>query len=160
SAAAAKWGVDPASCRAENSRVIHTATGKQAAFGSLADDASKVPAPQNVVLKDAKDFRLLGKPIKRLDTADKVDGHATFGLDVRVPGMLYAVLERSPVFGGKVSSFDAAKAKTIPGVKNVVQISNGIAVLADNTWSAMEGRRALSIQWDEGPLASLNTSGI
>ena len=80
-----------------------------------------------------------------------MDGSAQFGIDVRLPGMLYAVVARCPVFGGKVKSFDAAKAKAVPGVKNVVQISNGVAVVADNTWSAMQGRRALDIQWDEGP---------
>jgi isoquinoline 1-oxidoreductase beta subunit len=160
SAAAQKWGVDASACRAQNSTVINTATGDKASFGSLAELASKIPVPSAVTLKDPKDFQLIGKPVKRRDTPIKVDGRAIFGIDVRVPGMLYTVIERSPVFGGKVANFDASKAKKVPGVKDVLQISNGVAVLADNTWSAMEGRRALSIQWDEGPLGSLTSAGI
>jgi isoquinoline 1-oxidoreductase beta subunit len=116
--------------------------------------------PADVPLKDPKQFRLIGKRIKRTDTPLKVNGAAEFGLDVRRPGMLYAVLARCPVFGGKVASFDAAKAKAVPGVKDVVEISRGVAVLADNTWSAMEGRRALTISWDEGAHASLTSAGI
>ena len=106
--------------------------------------------PQDVPLKDPKKYRIVGKPTKRLDTPDKVNGHAEFGIDVRRPGMLYAVVARCPVFGGKVASFDATKAKAVPGVKTVVQISSGIAVVADNTWAAMQGRRALDVKWDEG----------
>src|SRR5206468_2791156 len=97
---------------------------------------------------------------KRVDTAMKVNGSAVFGLDAKVPGMQYAVLARSPIFGGKVAGFDATKAKAVEGVKQVVQISNGVAVVADNTWSAMEGRKALDIKWDEGKFATLSTPGI
>src|SRR6202030_3343005 len=104
----------------------------------------KLPAPANVALKNASQFRLIGTSPKRLDTPLKVNGSAGFGIDVRRPGMLYASLERCPVFGGKVASFDATKAKAVPGVKNVVQISNGVAVIADNTWAAMQGRKALT----------------
>src|SRR5262249_13085724 len=109
---------------------------------------------------DPTQFKLGGKSQKRMDTPAKVSGKTTFGIDVKVPGMLYATLFRSPVFGGKVKTFDAAKAKAIPGVKQVVQVSNGVAVLADNTWAAMEGRKALVVQWDEGALANTSSATI
>jgi isoquinoline 1-oxidoreductase beta subunit len=156
-AAAAQWGVDPAKCRAENSTIVNTASNARLTYGSLADAASKLTPPANPALKDPSQFRLLGKPLKRLDTPPKVDGSAAFGIDVRLPGMLYAVVARCPVFGGKVKTFDAAKAKAVAGVKQVVQISNGVAVVADNTWSAMQGRRVLEIQWDEGAVAAMST---
>jgi isoquinoline 1-oxidoreductase beta subunit len=159
-AAAQKWGVEKSGCRAENSAVIHAATKRRLTYGSLAEAASRLPVPNDVPLKDPKNYRLLGKSVKRLDTPDKVDGRAQFGIDVREPGMLRAVVARCPVLGGKVAGFDATKAKAVRGVKDVVQISTGIAVVADNTWSAMEGRRALDIKWDEGPNASLNSAGI
>jgi isoquinoline 1-oxidoreductase beta subunit len=160
-AAAQKWNVPKSQCRAENNTVLNTATGARFTYGSLADAASKLPVPQqNVALKDPTMFKLVGTSVKRIDTPLKVSGKATYGLDFKVPGMLYAVLQRCPVFGGKVASFDATKAKTVPGVKNVVQISNGIAVVADNTWAAMEGRKALVVQWDEGPLATTSSATI
>jgi isoquinoline 1-oxidoreductase subunit beta len=159
-AAAQRWGVDKSTCRAENNSVINTSSNAKLSFGALAEDAAKIAPPATVTLKDPKDFRLIGKPTKRLDTPSKVDGTATFGIDVRRPGMQYAVIARCPVFGGKVASFDASKTKLVPGVKNVVQISNGVAVLADNTWNAMEGRRALTIQWDEGPTAAMNSGRL
>src|SRR5947209_4965505 len=156
-AAAQKWGVPKSGCRAENNTVVNTANNARLSYGSLAEAASKLPVPADVRLKDPEQFRLVGKATKRLDTPAKVDGSAVFGIDVRLPGMLYAVVARCPVFGGKVASFDAAKAKAVPGVKSVVQISSGIAVVAENTWSAMQGRRALQIQWDEGAVAAMNT---
>ncbi len=161
-AAAQKWGVDKSQCRAENNSVVNTATNAKLSFGSLAEAAAKVPvpAPNQVKLKDPAQYKLIGTSMKRLDTASKVNGTATFGLDVKRPGMLYASLERCPVFGGKVASFDATKAKAMPGVKNVVQISNGVAVLADNTWAAAEGRKGLSITWDEGPRANTSSASL
>ena len=159
-AAAKKWGVDKSACRAENGMIFHDATKRKLSYGSVALAASKLPVPQDVPLKDPKEYSIVGKPTKRLDTPDKVNGRAEFGLDVRRPGMLYAVVQRCPVFGGKVASFDATKAKAVPGVKNVIQISNGIAVVADNTWTAMQGRRALDVKWDEGPNANLTSEGI
>ena len=120
----------------------------------------KLTPPKKVTLKDSAAYHLIGTSPKRLDTRLKVTGKAQYGIDVRIPGMQYAVLERCAVFGGKVASFDAAKAKAVPGVKNVVQISNGVAVIADNTWSAMEGRRALKVQWNEGPLATTSSASI
>src|SRR5579871_4573 len=131
-AAAQQWGVDRSVCRAENNTVVNTANHARLSFGSLAEAASRLPAPApaSVTLKDPKQFRLIGKPTKRLDTPDKVNGRATFGIDVRVPGMQYAVIARCPVFGGKVAGFDAAKAKATPGVKSVVQVPSGVAVVA------------------------------
>jgi isoquinoline 1-oxidoreductase beta subunit len=116
--------------------------------------------PANIQLKDAKDFKLIGMPAKRLDTRDKISGATKFGIDAEVPGMLYATLVRCPVFGGKVAAYDADKAKAVSGVRQVVQVSNGIAVVADNTWAAMQGRKALNITWDEGPNATLSSAII
>ncbi|HWY48478.1 MAG TPA: xanthine dehydrogenase family protein molybdopterin-binding subunit [Bryobacteraceae bacterium] len=159
-AAAQKWGVDTSQCRAQNNEVVNTATNARLSYGSLADAAAKLPVPAKVALKDPKQFHLIGTSPKRLDTPGKVNGQAVFGIDAKVPGMLYAVVARCPVFGGKVASFDAAKAKTVPGVKQVLQISRGVAVVADNTWSAMEGRRALQVQFDEGPNANTSSASI
>ncbi|MGA3294690.1 MAG: xanthine dehydrogenase family protein molybdopterin-binding subunit [Candidatus Acidiferrales bacterium] len=159
-AAAQKWGVDLSECHAENGAVVHAATKRRATYGSLAEAAAKVTPPQNVTLKDPSQFKVIGKPVKRLDTPIKTNGRAGFGIDVRQPGMLHAVVLRCPVFGGKVASFDATKAKAVPGVKDVFQISNGVAVVADNTWNAMEGRRALDVQWDEGPNAAVSNETI
>ena len=159
-AAAQRWGVEKSACRAENSTVINTATGKTLTYGSLAEAAAKMPAPEKVALKDPSQFRIVGKARKRLDTPGKVDGSITFGIDVRLPNMVYAVVERCPVFGGTAISFDDSKAKATPGVKRVVKISNGVAVIADSTWAAMEGRRKLTIQWDEGKVAANSTPGI
>lgn len=159
-AAAQQWGVDRSQCRAENNSVINTATNARLSYGSLAEAASKVTPPANVAVKDFTKFRLIGTSPKRLDTKLKVTGKAQYGIDIRVPGMQYASLERCPVFGGKVAGFDATQAKAVPGVKNVIRISNGVAVLAENTWSAMQGRRALKIQWDEGALANTSSATI
>jgi isoquinoline 1-oxidoreductase beta subunit len=159
-AAAQKWGVASSECRAENSTIVHAPTKRSLTYGSLAEAAAKLPVPQHVPLKTPSQYTLIGKATKRLDTPDKVNGSAQYGIDVRQPGMLYAVVARCPVFGGKVASFDAAKAKAIPGVKDVIQISNGVAVVADNTWTAMQGRRALEVKWDEGPNAKLTSAEI
>lgn len=159
-AAAQKWGVDRSQCRTENGFVINTNTNDRLSYGALADAAAQLPVPANVQPKDPKQFKIIATPAKRLDTRLKVTGRAPFGIDARLPGMLYAVIERCPVFGGKVVSFDATKAKAIPGVKDVIQVSTGVAVLADNTWSAMQGRKALSIKWDEGASASVDSASI
>jgi isoquinoline 1-oxidoreductase subunit beta len=159
-AAAQKWNVDRSSLRTENGFVVNPANNARLSYGSLSEAASKLSVPAAIALKDPKQFKLIGKPAKRLDTHDKVNGKAQFGLDAKVPGMVYAVLARCPVFGGKVASFDASKAKAVPGVKNVVQVPNGVAVIGENTWAAMQGRKALEIQWNEGPVASVNTPGI
>jgi isoquinoline 1-oxidoreductase subunit beta len=159
-AAARQWYVEPSACHAENGAVVHTATNKRLSYGALAEAAAKLPVPANPALKDPKNYKYIGKPVKRLDTPAKTNGKAGFGIDVRVPNMHHAVMARCPVFGGKVKSFDATKAKAIRGVKQVLQISSGVAVVADNTWSAMEGRRALQIEWDEGPSAAVSSESI
>jgi isoquinoline 1-oxidoreductase beta subunit len=159
-AASAQWNVDKSTCRTENGVIFHDASIRKLTYGSVAEAASMLPVPQDAPLKDPKQYRIVGKPTKRLDTPDKVDGHAEFGIDVRRPEMLYAVVARCPVFGGKVASFDAVKAKAVPGVRSVVEISRGIAVVADNTWAAMQGRRALDVKWDEGPNAKASSENI
>src|SRR5579863_4347470 len=159
-AAAAQWKVDKSACRTENGVIYHEASKRSLTYGSVAATASKLPVPQSVPLKDPKNYRIIGKPTKRLDTPDKVNGRAEFGIDVQQGGMMYAVVARCPVFGGKVASFDSTKAKAVPGVKTVIQISRGLAVVADNTWAAMQGRRALEVKWDEGPNAKASTESI
>jgi isoquinoline 1-oxidoreductase beta subunit len=158
-AAAQAWKVDPAQCRAEKGMVIHK-SGKKVSYGRLANRAAKLPVPTNPKLKNAKEFKLLGRGLKRLDTPPKVNGKAKFGLDVYLPGMLTAVMARPPVPGGKVVAVNDAKAKAVPGVRQVIQIPMGVAVLADGFWAAKQGRDALEIQWDHGALASLSSDGI
>jgi isoquinoline 1-oxidoreductase beta subunit len=157
SAAASKWGVDPAQCHAEHG-VVFGPNGKQASYGQLAEAASKLSPPKEVALKDPKDFTIVGKATKRLDTPRKVNGTAEYGIDVKLPGMVYASLQQCPVIGGKVKSFDAAKARTMPGVIDVVQINDGVAVVANSYWRAKKARDTLNVQWDEGPVALLSNA--
>jgi isoquinoline 1-oxidoreductase subunit beta len=157
-AAAQSWGVDAQTCRAEKGFVIHMASGRRASYGSLAEAAAKIAPPTDIPLKDPKDFTLVGKPVHRLDTPSKTNGTAQFGLDVYIPGMLTAVVARAPVFGGKVVSFNADKAKAIPGVVNVVQVPSGVAVIAKGFWPAKLGREKLEINWDDGPGAAISTA--
>jgi isoquinoline 1-oxidoreductase beta subunit len=158
--AAKRWGLAAEACHTEASTVVQTATGKRLGYGSLVEEAAKLPVPVNPKLKDPENYKYIGKPTKRLDSQVKVNGKAEFGIDVRRPKMLHAVVTRCPVFGGKVRSFDASKAKSVQGVKSVAQISSGVAVVADNTWSAMEGRRTLEINWDEGGNAKNSSEAI
>src|SRR6202142_2093725 len=159
SAAADKWKVDRSTLRAENGMVLGP-NGKKATYGSLAADASKLPIPEKVALKDPKDFTIVGKRTKRLDTPAKVNGTAEFGIDVKLPGMVYASLAQCPVIGGKVVSFDDAKAKAMPGVKHVVQITDGVAVVADSWWRAKVARDVLDIKWDGGPAKAMSSETI
>ncbi|APW42059.1 xanthine dehydrogenase family protein molybdopterin-binding subunit [Rhodoferax saidenbachensis] len=159
SAAANKWNVDRSTLKAADGMVIGP-KGKKASYGSLAADASKLPVPEKVSIKDPKDFTIVGKRTKRLDTPMKVNGTAEFGIDVKLPGMVYAALEQCPVIGGKVKSFDAAKAKSMPGVIAVVEIPDGVAVVANSWWRANMARKTVNITWDEGAGASLNEKSM
>ena len=156
-AAAQTWNVEPSACHAEKGFIIHTASGRKLSFGQLVEKAAAIKPPEDVKLKDPKDFKFIGKPVKRLDTPEKINGTGIFGLDVKLPGLLTALIARPPVFGGKVKSFNADKAKAIPGVKHVLQVDRGIAVVADGFWPAKLGRDALEIVWDEGELATLDS---
>jgi len=159
-AAAQSWGVDPGSCRAEKGVVIHVPTGRTLAYGALADKAAKLPVPQQVTLKDPKDFRLIGTPAKRLDTPDKVNGKAQYGIDVRLPGMKIATVAASPVVGGKVAGLDESKALAIKGVHQVVRLDDAVAVVADHMWAAKQGLAALAVRWDDGANASVSTADV
>jgi isoquinoline 1-oxidoreductase beta subunit len=159
-AAAQTWSVADNTCSTEKGEVIHKPSGRRAKYGTLVDKAAKLPVPKTVSLKSPKEFRLLGQNTARLDIPEKVNGKAVFGLDVKRPDMLTARVVRCPVFGGKVESFNADKAKAVPGVRNVVKISSGIAVVADNYWAASKGAQALEVKWNEGPLANLSSADI
>ena len=159
-AAAAKFGVEPAAVRTENGVAI---AGKQrATYGELADAAGKLapPDPKTMTLKDSKDWKIIGKSTRRLDTPEKIDGSAKFGMDMQFDGLLTALVARAPVFGGSVKSFDATAAKAVPGVRHVVQVPSGVAVVADHFWAAKLGRDALKIEWDRGPNAALDTAKL
>src|SRR6478736_1865374 len=158
-AAAAQWNVDPASCRAQKGEVI-SPTGQRLNYGALVDAAAKLPMPVKVALKDPKDFTLIGTPAKRLDTPDKVNGKAKFGIDAMIPGMKFATVAACPVFGGKVKSVDDSEAMAIKGVRQVVKIDNAVAVIGDHMWAAMQGLAALDIEWDDGPNANVTTASI
>lgn len=159
-AASQAWNVDRATCRAENGAVIHVPSKRRRTYGQLVEQAAKLPAPTDVPLKDSKDFRLLGKSLPRLDSREKIAGRARFGIDTKIPGMLVATIERCPVFGGKLKSFDATKALAIKGVQRVLEVPNGVAVVANSTWAALQGRAALTVSWDEGPHAELSSASI
>ncbi|MBV8604826.1 MAG: xanthine dehydrogenase family protein molybdopterin-binding subunit [Pelomonas sp.] len=158
-AAANEWKVDRSTLRAENGMVLGPG-GKKASYGHLAAAAAALPVPDKVALKDPEQFTIVGKPTKRLDTPVKVNGRAVYGIDVKLPGMVYASLEQSPVIGGTPKSFDATKARAMPGVIDVVQIPDGVAVVADTYWHAKTAREALSVQWDEGPVAALDDASM
>jgi isoquinoline 1-oxidoreductase beta subunit len=159
-AAAQAWEVEPATCRTENGRVMHAETNRSFTYGQLVERAARLtpPAANQVTLKNPQNFRLIGTPVKRLDTPAKSDGTGVFGIDVKVPGMLVALVARSPVFGGRVANFNADAARAVPGVRHVVQIDRGIAVVADGFFAAKNGRAALDITWNEGPQANLNST--
>ena len=159
-AAAATWSVDPASCHAARGSVIHDPTNRSLGYGALVDKAATLRVPSRVPLKDPKDFKLIGTPAKRVDAPAKVDGTAQFGIDVRLAGMKVATVAACPVFGGKLASVDDAKAKAIPGVRQIVRLEDAVAVVADHMWAAKQGLAALDIRWDDGPIAGLATADI
>ena len=159
-AAAQQWQLDPASCHAERGEVVHAASNRRIGYGQLTAAAAKRPVPQNVSLKNPKDFKLIGTPVKRLDSPEKVDGTAQFGLDVRAPGMVYAAIANCPVLGGTLAGVDDTNAKKIPGVRQIVKVDNAVAVIGDHTWAAKRGVAALDIKWNEGAGGKLSTKQI
>jgi isoquinoline 1-oxidoreductase beta subunit len=159
-AAAKDWGVDRAGITVEKGVVIHTASGRKATFGELAGKAAGLPVPSDVSLKDPAKFTLIGTSVPRVDSKSKANGTAQFALDVRLPGMLTAVIARPPVFGATVKSVDAAAAKAVPGVVTVVQVPSGVAVVAGNFWAATKGREALKVQWDEAAAETRGTAEL
>jgi isoquinoline 1-oxidoreductase subunit beta len=159
-AAAKRWNVEPASCRAQHGEVIHEASGRTAKYGDLAADAARLPVPQNVPLKDPRDFKLIGTPAKRLDTPAKVNGSAVYGIDARPPGVKIATLAQSPTFGGRVKSLDDSAAKAVKGVRQIVRLDDAVAVVADHMGAAKKGLAALKIEWDDGPHAKLTTGDV
>jgi isoquinoline 1-oxidoreductase beta subunit len=170
-AAAKKWEVSPDTCKAKDGYVLHGHPERSFRFGELVADASQLPVPNlnTVPLKNSDDFTIVGHDTRRFEVRDKATGTAKFGIDSRVPGMLFAAVARCPIFGGKVASFDATKTKTTPGVRDVIQFetsgrgastTGGIAVLAVNSWAAIQGRNALQVKWDEGLAASESSAGL
>ncbi len=167
-AAAKKWNVSKNDCYAENGFVIHKPTGKKLGYGELVEDASKLTPPKEVKLKRREDYKIIGKPLPRQDNPNKINGKAEFGLDVKLPGMLYAVIERSPRFKGKVKSFDDSATMKVAGIKKVVKTTapvfaferEGVAVIADSLWAALEGRKALKVEWDDQRIERLNTDQL
>jgi isoquinoline 1-oxidoreductase beta subunit len=160
-AAANQWKVPVAECSAANSVITHGPTKRRLRYGQVAETAAKLPVPQDVKLKDPKEWKLIGKPVKRLDTADKVVGKTVYGIDVKLPGLLNAAIKDCPVFGGKVKSFDAAKVEGMKGVKKVVQVGDSaVAVVADTWWRAKTALDALPIVWDEGENVKVSSATI
>ncbi len=161
-AAAQTWGVEAASCVAKNGKVSHTTSGRELEFAALVDKAASLPIPivNDVKTKASKDFYIIGTRIGRVENPAIVSGQAVYGMDVKISGMLYAAVARSPVIGGTVASFTDQKAREVAGVKDVVKITSGVAVVAENTWAAFQGRNALDVSWNEGKNASLNSAEL
>jgi isoquinoline 1-oxidoreductase subunit beta len=159
-AAAERWQVNPASCTAANSVITHAASGRSLAYGDLIDAAAALAVPQDPPLKDPKDFTLIGKPLKRLDTPHKTNGSAIYGIDTMLPGMKFATLAACPVLGGKVALVDDSAAKAVPGVRQIIVLDDLVAVVGDHMWAAKKGLDALTITWDEGPNSKISSADI
>jgi isoquinoline 1-oxidoreductase beta subunit len=159
-AAAQRWKVDPSLCRAERGEVVHQTSARRIKYGALVGDATRLPVPEKVALKRPEEFRLIGTPAKRLDAPSKVNGTAIYGIDARPLGLKIATLAQSPVFGGRLKSVDYAAAKAVKGVRQIVQLDDAVAVVADHMGAAKKGLAALVIQWDSGPYATLSTEDI
>jgi isoquinoline 1-oxidoreductase beta subunit len=159
-AAAEEWDVGLGACRVEDGVVIHTPTGRRLDYGALAAKAAMLPVPRNIRLKDPAKFSLIGTAAKRLDARGKVDGTATFGIDVKVPGMMIATVAACPVFAGTLAAVDDTNARTIKGVRQIVRLDDAVAVVADHMWAAKEGLKALKIRWNEGPHATVSTADV
>ncbi|WP_375786986.1 molybdopterin cofactor-binding domain-containing protein [Bradyrhizobium sp. Pha-3] len=159
-AAAQKWQVDPASCTTSRGEVLHAASGRTLSYGELVDAANAQTPPKDATLKDPKDFVLIGKPLKRIDTPDKVNGKVVYGIDVMLPGMKFATLKACPILGGKVVKVDDSAARKVPGVQKVVVLDDLVAVVGDHMWAAKRGLEALTIDWDGGANAQLSSKDI
>jgi isoquinoline 1-oxidoreductase beta subunit len=160
-AAANQWKVPASECVAANSVITHKPSGRKTTYGKVAQAAARLEPPKDVKLKDPKEWKLIGKRVKRLDTADKVTGKQVYGFDLKLPGMLNAAIKECPVFGGKVKGFDAGRVTGMKGVKKVVPVSDtAVAVIADTWWQAKTALDALPIQWDEGPNAKVSSESI
>src|SRR3712207_6733863 len=160
-AAAGEWNVPAAECSVSNGVITHGPSGRSTTYGKVAAAAAKLEPPKDVQLKDPKDWKIAGKPLKRLDTAEKLTGKQVYAIGLKLPGMLNAAIKDSPVFGGKIKGFEAAKVEGMPGVRRVVQVGDsGVAVVADTWWQAKTALDALPIIWDEGPNASLSSASI
>lgn len=159
-AAAQQWQVEAPSCTASNGQVVHAASGRTLSYGALAEAASTQTPPKDIHLKDPKNFTLIGKPLKRFDTPDKVNGKVVYGIDAMLPGMKFATLVQCPVFGGKVGKVDDSAAKKIPGVQKVIVLDDLVAVVGDHMWAAKKGLDALVVTWDEGPNANVSSTDI
>jgi isoquinoline 1-oxidoreductase beta subunit len=159
-AAAQQWQVEPTSCTTSNGEVTHKESGRKLSYGALADAAAGQTPPKDVPLKDPKDFVLIGKPLKRLDTPDKTNGKAVYGIDAMLPGMKFATLAACPVFGGKVGKVDDGAAKKVPGVQKVVVLDDLVAVVGDHMWAAKKGLEALVVTWDEGVNANISSKDV
>ena len=159
-AAARRWQVSPDTCHTANSTVTHQPSGRTLAYAALVDHASRLTPPAKVSLKSPSEFTLIGKPVKRLDTPDKVNGKAVYGIDARPPGLKFAAIAICPVFGGKVGHVDDSKAKQIPGVRQLVVLDEIVAVVGDHTWVAKQGLAALDVTWDEGPNAHVTSEDV
>jgi isoquinoline 1-oxidoreductase subunit beta len=156
-AAAQQWKVDTTACRTESGAVLN-GSNRKLTYGQLVGIAATLTPPEHVQLKDPKTFKLIGKPIKRLDTPEKLNGGAVFGIDVKLPGLLTAVIARPPIFGAKMKSFDDSRARSMPGVKKIVAVPAGVAVIAESFWQAKMARNALKVEWDEGSMQNFSTA--
>ncbi|MCF6282486.1 MAG: xanthine dehydrogenase family protein molybdopterin-binding subunit [Candidatus Polarisedimenticolaceae bacterium] len=159
-AAAKRWSVNINNCRTEKGRVYHDASGQSIGYGELSTQAAQQPLPENIQLKDPGSFQLIGRATHSLDGADKIHGRARFGMDIRLPGMVYATITHPPVFGGKLKQFDAEKARQVNGVQDVISIDQSVVVIAENSWAALQGQKALQIEWENGQLEQVNSVTI
>jgi isoquinoline 1-oxidoreductase beta subunit len=167
-AAARKWQVEISACDAESGHIIHRASGRTLSYGELVVEAAKLPVPKQVTLKDPRTYKLIRKPLPRIDNPQKINGQAVFGLDKRLPGMLYAVVERNPRFMGKVKSHNGDEVMKMPGIKHVLRVERdvfgfmleGVAVVGDSTWAAIQGRKSLKVEWDDSGFEHLGTAQL
>ncbi len=159
-AAAQEWGVSKSECKTKNGIVIHESTGKELSYGDLAEKARNIEVPKKPILKDKKDFSIIGQNVKRTDTLSKTNGTAQFGMDVQLDGMVYATVVHSPVFGGSLKSFNQASVRGISDIIKIFEIESGLAIVAKNTWAALKASKQIKIKWNQGEAAGLDDEKI